>query len=327
MDSDAIRLHDYHPESDDLRDEVVAGLGKTLKELPCKLLYDERGSDLFHRICDLDEYYPTRTEVQIMNTYGQEMADSIGPRCLLIEYGSGSSEKTRILLDHLEDPVAYVPIDISKEHLLDSSRRISTSYNGLEVLPVCADYEQPFDIPTPTRPAETRLVYFPGSTIGNFHPSSARWFLGQIAEQAGPGGNLLIGVDLKKDAEVLNRAYNDEDGVTADFNLNILHRINHELKTDFDPDKFQHHAYYNEASGRVEMHLVSLTRQTVAVDGIDVDFEEGESIWTESSYKYSVDEFSGMAKQAGFELESAWMDDREWFSVQLYSTREDPKSS
>lgn len=325
MFSEAIQLHDCHPEPADLRDEVVAGLGKTHKELPCKLLYDERGSDLFGHICELDEYYPTRTEVQIMNTYGQEMADSVGPRCLVIEYGSGASDKTRILLDHMEDPVAYVPIDISKEHLLDSSRRISGLYGGLEVLPVCADYEQPFNIPAPTRPAETRLVYFPGSTIGNFHPADARRFLVLMAKHAGPGGKLLIGVDLKKDADVLTRAYNDEKGVTADFNLNILRRINDELGTEFDPDGFRHHAYYNEAAGRVEMHLVSLTRQTVAVDGVEFDFAEGESIWTESSYKYAVEEFTELATQAGFELESAWLDDRDWFSVQLYSTREGPK--
>lgn len=320
-----IRLHDYRPESADLRDEVIAGLAKTHKELPCKLFYDERGSELFGRICELDAYYPTRTEVRIMRAHGREMAAAVGPKSLLIEYGSGSSEKTGILLDHLEDPVAYIPIDISKERLLDSSRRMSGAYNTLEVLPVCADYEQPFDIPAPTRPPESRLAYFPGSTIGNFHPADARRFLDLMVKHAGPGGNLLIGIDLKKDADILNRAYNDEEGVTADFNLNILRRINDELGTGFDPDKFRHHAYYNEAAGRVEMHLVSLTRQTVEVDGIEFDFAEGESIWTESSYKYAVEEFAELASQAGCELESAWLDHREWFSVQLYSPRERPK--
>jgi dimethylhistidine N-methyltransferase len=316
-----VYLHDYHPAPANLREEVIAGLSKTNKELPCKLFYDERGSELFERICELEEYYPTRTEARIMDDHGGEMAAAVGEDCLLIEYGSGSSEKTRILLDRLCNPVAYVPIDISREHLMESSRGIAREYPRLEVLPICADYEQQIDIPEPVRRAKTRLVYFPGSSIGNFHPPSARRHLTRMAQQAGPGGRLLIGVDLKKDPDVLNSAYNDRDGVTAEFNRNILLRINREIGTQFDPNRFAHHAYYNEAAGRVEMHLVSLEHQTVRLDGVEHVFEEGESIWTESSYKYDLDEFAQLASGAGFVRESVWTDDDEWFSVQLYSVQ------
>jgi len=317
----SVKLLDCHPHPADLRLQVLDGLQKPNKELPCMLFYDERGSELFERICGLPEYYPTRTESQIMRDHGGEMADAIGPKRLLIEYGSGSSEKTEILLDHLDDPVGYVPIDISRRHLLASARRISQRHPRLEVMPVCADYQQTFDIPMPTRPNRGRLAYFPGSTIGNLHPLEAKKFLNRVARHADAGGQMLIGVDLKKDPDILNSAYNDRDGVTAEFNVNILRRINRELDAGFDPDSFRHHAYYNEAAGRVEMHLVSLSGQTVPVDDVEIEFEEGESIWTESSYKYSVEEFAAMASRAGFEFEFAWTDDEELFSVQLYSVR------
>ena len=319
--SSPIQLRDCHPAPASLRDEVIAGLSKANKELPCKLFYDQRGSELFERICVLEEYYPTRTETKIMQSHGGDMAAAIGANCLVIEYGSGTSEKTQVLLDHLEDPVAYVPIDISKDHLLESSRRIAREYPQLEVMPVCADYEQPFEIPPPIRPARIRLVYYPGSTIGNFHPPDARRFLARTAKHVGAGGRLLVGVDLKKDPDILNRAYNDSEGVTAAFNLNILLRINNELGTRFDPDRFRHHAYYNEALGRIEMHLLSLTRQTIFLDGLEFGFEEGESIWTESSYKYDLEEFAALAERAGFDLVSAWMDEDKLFSVQLYVAR------
>ena len=314
-----VKLVDHHPAQGDLRQEVITGLRRPVKELPCKLFYDERGSALFERICALEEYYPTRTESTIMLDYGDEMADAVGPKCLVIEYGSGSSQKTRLLLDSLDDPVAYVPIDISREHLLESARRVSRSYPRLEVMPVCADYEQPFDIPAPSRPPAGRLVYFPGSTIGNFHPAEVKQLLPRMAGHAGPNGHILLGVDLKKDPAVLRRAYNDSEGVTAQFNLNILHRINDELGATFDATSFEHYAYYNEAAGRVEMHLVSLVGQTVDIDGIEFEFLEGESIWTESSYKYTVDEFAEMASERGLSLEAVWKDDGNLFSVQLYS--------
>lgn len=319
--SSSIKLLDCHPTPADLREEVIAGLLTPVKELPCKLFYDEHGSELFNRICELDEYYPTRTEAKIMREHGGEMADAVGGKCLVVEYGSGTSEKTRVLLDHLDDPVAYIPIDISRDHLLRSARRISNSYPRLEVLPVCADYEQPFDIPEPTRRPAGRLVYFPGSTIGNFHRAEAKRFLSRMAGRAGPEGRVLLGVDTKKDPDILARAYNDSEGVTAEFNMNILRRINEELGAEFDTNTFEHHAYYNEAAGRVEMHLVSQRRQTVEVDGVAIDFAEGESIWTESSYKYAVEEFAEMATGVGLELVSAWTDDDRLFSVQLYTAR------
>lgn len=316
--SHQVKLLDCHPTTAALRDEVVAGLSNPVKELPCKLFYDERGSRLFERICRLDEYYPTRTESKIMRCHGDEMAAAAGARRLVIEYGSGAGEKTVILLDRLGDPVAYVPIDISRAALLDSSRRISAVYPRLEVLPVCADYEQPFAVPEPTRRAAGRLVYFPGSTIGNFHPAEAKRFLSRMARHAGPGGKMLIGVDVKKDPEILTRAYNDAAGVTAEFNLNILRRINDELGASFDLSAFRHHAYYNDAAGRIEMHLVSRVRQTVRVGDCEFEFEAGESIWTESSYKFDVEEFADIAAGAGLGLESVWRDADRLFSVQMY---------
>ncbi len=313
-----VTLHDFHPDPGNLLDEVETGLNKTNKELPCKLFYDERGSRLFDQICELPEYYPTRTETGIMTTYADEMSRAVGSRCLLIEYGSGSSAKTRILLEHLRDPVAYVPIDISREHLMESAGRISRAWPDLEVLPVCADYEQSFDIPAHLRPEKSRLVYFPGSTIGNFHPREVKKFLDRVARVCGIGGRLLIGVDLKKDPGILNRAYNDSAGVTAEFNLNILRRINRELGADFDPRRFRHHAYYNETAGRIEMHLVSTTRQRIHVNGSGWDFAEGETVWTESSYKYSIEEFEVLARRSGFEKEVVWTDEYALFSVQLF---------
>jgi dimethylhistidine N-methyltransferase len=315
-----VRLHDFHPEPENLLDEVVAGLRKTRKELPCKLFYDRRGSELFDRICEQPEYYPTRTESGIMTEYADEMSRAVGPKCLLVEYGSGSSDKTRVLLDSLEDLVAYVPIDISRDHLMNSARSIATAYPRIEVLPVCADYEQSYDIPRPKRPERARLAYFPGSTIGNFRPPDARAFLDRIACVCGPGGWLLIGVDLKKDPDVLTRAYNDRAGVTAAFNLNILSRINRELGGDFDIDAFEHHAYYNESEGRIEMHLVSGTDQQVSLDGFRFDFAEGETIWTEASHKYTIPEFARLARLSGFDQKYVWTDEDRLFSVQLFRT-------
>jgi dimethylhistidine N-methyltransferase len=313
-----VRLHDFHPEPESLFDQVVDGLGKTNKELPCKLFYDKRGSELFNRICELPEYYPTRTEILIMKSHADDMAQAVGNKGLVIEYGSGSSDKTRVLLDHLQDPVGYVPIEISRAQLLESARRIAIKYPRLEVLPVCADYEQEYEIPVPARPEKSRIAYFPGSTIGNFRPAEARSFLERIHRVCGPGGWLLIGVDLKKDARILNRAYNDDAGVTAEFNRNILARINRELGAEFDTNLFDHHAYYNESEGRVEMHLVSRTQQRIRIQGEKFEFAAGETIWTESSYKYSVPEFARLAAKSGFSQKEVWTDETRLFSVQLF---------
>ncbi len=311
-----VRLHDFKPGRERFRAEVLSGLRKAQKELPSKYFYDEQGSCLFERICALDEYYIPRTEAAIMETYIEEMVELLGPRVLLIEYGSGSCAKVHILLDHLCDLAAYVPIDISREQLLRVTKDLTSNYPRLEVLPVCADYTSGFELPVSKHPNERSVVYFPGSTIGNFDAIPAKHFLEHVAKVCGPGGALLIGVDLKKDPSVLHRAYNDSQGVTATFNLNLLERINHELNGDFQLGWFEHYAFYNPREGRVEMHLVSLRDQKVRLDNVTIPFAKGESIWTESSYKFSVDEFEQMAATAGFNVEHVWMDEQQWFSVQ-----------
>jgi dimethylhistidine N-methyltransferase len=309
-------FRDFEPDVENLTQEVLDGLKEPVKKLPCKLFYDEQGSRLFEQICELDEYYPTRTETAIMKANIAEIAPLIGQGSMMIEYGSGNSEKTRILLDHLPDLAAYVPIDISREHLMRSAADIATAYPGLDVLPVCADYTDHFELPNYSRPVSHRVVYFPGSTIGNFHQDEAIDFLRRVANVCSSNGGLLIGVDLKKDPRILNLAYNDPAGVTAAFNLNILARLNRELGTDFQLDQFRHYAFYNESMGRIEMHLVSLTNQTVQLNGDRISIKAGEKIWTESSYKYTVEEFEGLAEAAGFKLRNVWTDKDRLFSVQ-----------
>jgi len=307
---------DQAPARSQLLKEALEGLSAPRKTLPCKYFYDERGSALFDRICDLDEYYPTRTELSIMRDHGAEMGAALGQGCRLVEYGSGSSLKTRILLDHLEDPAAYVPVDISREHLKRSAEAISQRHPELEVLPVCADFTQPFDVPVPKEGADHTAAYFPGSTIGNFAPPEARSLLGQIAAQCGAGGGLLIGVDLRKERSVLEAAYNDAEGVTAEFNLNLLRRLNRELDADFRLDAFEHRAHWNEDLGRVEMHLVSQEQQTVQIDGKRIHFAPGETIHTENSHKYGLDQFAELAGGADFSVARVWTDPAQLFSVQ-----------
>ncbi|MFC1864418.1 L-histidine N(alpha)-methyltransferase [Chloroflexota bacterium] len=311
-----IQLHDFNPGQDSFYKDVLHGLQKKQKELPCKYFYDDQGSCIYDCICALDEYYLPRTEASIMETCIEEMVEILGPRVLLIEYGSGNCAKTRILLNHLHDLAAYVPIDISCEQLLLVTEQLASDYPELEVLPVCADYTREFELPVPKRPNDRVVVYFPGSTIGNFEPVLANLFLERIAAVCGPGGGLLIGVDLKKEPTVLHRAYNDYQGVTAAFNLNLLERINREFGCDFQLDWFEHYAFYNPLKGRVEMHLISLKDQTVHLDDISIPFAQGESIWTESSYKYSLDDFEQMVAVAGLKVEHTWTDEHQWFSVQ-----------
>jgi dimethylhistidine N-methyltransferase len=295
--------------------DVLDGLRRPVKELPCKYFYDEFGSRLFDRICELDEYYLTRTETGILR-HAPEMAALLGPACLLVEFGSGSSLKTRLLLDHLPRPAAYVPVDLSREHLLRSAADLRLRYPGLEVLPLCADFTGDLDLPAPRRAPARRAVYFPGSTIGNFGPTEAQLLLRRIARLCGPGGALLLGTDLRKDPRILEAAYDDRAGVTRDFNLNLLRRINRELGADFDLSAFRHRAVYNRTLGRVEMHLVSLREQAVRLDGTVIPFAEGESIRTECSYKYDLEQFRGQAAAAGFEVARVWTDERRLFAVQ-----------
>lgn len=316
-----LRLRDYEPRRDDFCAEVKRGLRQARKQLPCKFFYDERGSALFDRICELEEYYPTRTELAIMRRGAREIAELLGERCLVVEYGSGSSAKTRVLLDHLPRPAGYVPIDISRVHLLRAAGRLSTSYPGLEVLPVCADYTADFSLPERSKDVQKTVAYFPGSTIGNFEPDDARAFLAGIRELCGPASGLLIGVDLKKDPRVLHAAYNDASGVTAEFNLNLLARMNRELDGDFDLSRFAHYAFYNPRLGRIEMHLLSMENQSASAADERFDFREGESIFTESSYKYAIEEFASLAGESGYRVDHVWTDDRRLFSVQYLTAR------
>jgi dimethylhistidine N-methyltransferase len=296
---------------------AIDGLTRTPKTLPCQFFYDDRGSRLFDRICELPEYYPTRTESAIMRRHARAMAKAVGPGPLLVEYGSGSSTKTRLLLDALVDPAGYVPIDISRGHLMDAARGIAADYSGLRVSPVCADYTRPF--PLPIDPAEQNVVaYFPGSTIGNFEPDAAVAFLANIRRTCGPASSLLIGVDRKKDPARLHAAYNDAAGVTAQFNLNLLHRINRELPdSHIDVSAFAHYAPFVPAKGRMEMHLVSLRRQTVTIAGRPIEFELGESIHTESCHKFTPESFAALAAAAGYRPRQTWTDDEGLFGVHL----------
>jgi len=308
-------LYDYEPEQATFREEVLQGLSKDSKELPSKYFYDAVGAGLFDQICELDEYYPTRTELGIMQASTGEIVALLGSQCMLIEYGSGSSVKTHTLLDALPALAAYVPIDISKAYLLQAMLALGMSYPTLEILPICADYTGDFELPTPSKPVSRRVGYFPGSTIGNFDPGPAEAFLKQIAK-ACKGGGLLIGVDLKKDFNILHRAYNDSQGVTAQFNKHILARINQELAGTFQLHQFGHYAFYNPGESRVEMHLVSLKNQVVRIGEVEIAFKLGESIWTERSYKYTLEEFADLAVTAGFTVQQVWTDARQLFSLQ-----------
>jgi len=301
--------------------EILSGLSGSPKTLPPKLFYDERGSALFDAICELPEYYPTRTELQIMQTHIGAIAARIGPRASVIELGSGSSLKTRILLEHLCEPAAYVPVDISKDHLVASAHALAGDFPEIEVLPVAADFTQPFPLPSPRTPALRNVVYFPGSTLGNFSPRRAHELLRVMHHEAGHDGGLLIGIDLRKDPDILHRAYNDRAGVTAEFNRNMLRRLNREYGADFDLDAFRHRAIWNDEHGRIEMHLVSECEQSAQVGGHCFEFAPEEFIVTEHSHKYTPREFCTLAEKAGFRIVDAWTDQNEWFSVQYCMRR------
>lgn len=300
-----------------LRREIHAGLRANPKTLPPKLFYDEAGARLFEEITKLDEYYVTRTEREIMEAHAAEIAALIGPNAVLIEPGSGEALKVRVLLDHLERPAAYVPIDVSAEQLARIAGELIEEYENLQVIPLEADFTRGLclpELPDSARNAR-RVAFFPGSTIGNLHPPQAVALLREIARVVEPHGGLLLGVDLRKDPTILHAAYNDAHGVTAAFNKNSLVRLNREFGADFDVNRFRHYAYYNPVTNRVEMHLVSLETQTVVVDGERYPFEQGEPIWTESSYKYSPAELEGCAREAGLTLRQMWCDRRQWFMV------------
>ena len=316
-------VQDYAPKQDDFSEQVAEGLAREPKQLPCKFFYDERGSKLFDAICALDEYYPTRTEEGLLRDNGAEIAALMGSRAELIEFGCGSLKKVRTLLEAMDEPARFVPIDISKEHLVSAAEDLAKDFPDLAITPVCADFSEPIPLPNGANGHETgkTVGFFPGSTIGNFSRPDAVGFLRTVAEIVGEGGDLVIGVDLKKDEDVLNAAYNDSEGVTAEFNLNLLKRINRELGADFDLASFEHEAYYAVDEGRIEMHLKSTRDQEVAVAGDTFRFEAGETIHTENSYKYGLDEFRDHAVQAGFTPVDSWVDDDRLFSVHYLTVK------
>jgi dimethylhistidine N-methyltransferase len=306
-------FYDEDPGQASLREAVLSGLAAQPKTIPPKFFYDQRGSQLFDAICELPEYYPTRTEVALLQMHAREIADLIGPQCLLIELGSGASKKVRLLLETLQ-PSAYLGIDISRDFLLQSTQRLAADYPWLEVHAACADFSRELALPA-LDAGHQKLAFFPGSSIGNFEPGEATTLLGRLADILGPGGALLIGVDLKKDPRILHAAYNDAQGITAAFNLNLLERIRTELDTNLIPDNFYHKAFYNSVQGRIEMHLGSRSQQRIRIANRWFEFAADETIHTENSYKYSVAEFQSLAAQAGYQPTRVWIDEHELFSV------------
>lgn len=315
------RLQNLEPSTSEFRASVVAGLSAPRKTLPCKFFYDAEGSRLFDRICELPEYYPTRTELSILETRAGAIAGFIGPQSRLVEFGSGAGIKIRLLLAALERPAAYVPVDISRQHLIAASADLARDFPGLRIAPICADYTRPFALAAiPGVTPRVNAGFFPGSTIGNFSPEEATLFLGRTRRLLGRGAAMIIGVDLPKDEGILHAAYNDAACVTAKFNLNLLHRINRELGGTFRVEDFAHRASWNPVLGRIEMHLVSRRRQTVEIGGQHFTFGADETIHTESSYKYSLDQFRALAGAAGYLPADAWTDDHGLFSVHVLRT-------
>ena len=313
-----VRHVSYPTRSVSFADDVLTGLALPKKSIPPKYFYDARGSVLFEEICELPEYYPTRTELAIMRQYAGEMSALIGPAAALIEFGSGASTKTRLLIEAAR-PALYLPIDISESALAGACDALVHDFPWLSVCTVCADFTEPFDLPAlPTLPSggtARRVAYFPGSTIGNFTPHEAQGFLKIVREMVGRDGLLLVGVDLKKQKATLDLAYDDPRGVTAAFNMNLLTRINRELAGDFVLERFRHVAFYDQSLGRIEMHLASLADQTVQVAGERFSFNRDETIHTEISCKYSIDEFQDLGRGAGFDAQRVWTDAGAMFSV------------
>ncbi len=316
------RLQPKPAEDSAFEADVLAGLSATPKRLPPKYFYDAAGSLLFERITELPEYYPTRCEMGILRDHARDIAKFVPEGAALVEFGSGSSKKARILLRALRPLAAYVPVDICGEMIEQEALELRPDFPGLKVLSVTADITQAFDLPAPAKAAPMRVGFFPGSTIGNFEPREAAAFLRNAGRILGAGATLIVGVDLIKPVEVLNAAYNDAAGVTAKFNLNLLVRINRELGGTFKLDTFEHHAFYNRERHRIEMHLASLKRQKVKVAGETVDFCAGETIHTENSYKYSVESLGALARGAGWQPAAAWTDERNYFSIQAFTLAE-----
>lgn len=301
---------------DDFAEAVLSGFARTPRSIPCRFFYDEVGAELFEEITKLEEYYPTRAETALLEAYRAEIASAVGTGRILVEFGSGSSRKTSLLIGALGEVPAYIPIDIAAESLKEAAAWLSEQHDGLTILPLIADFTKTRALP-PVARRRQKLGFFSGSTIGNLSHAEAKAFLANAARLLGKGSAFLIGVDLKKPVSILIPAYNDRSGVTAAFNLNLLARINRELGGDFDLARFAHDAVYNETHGRIEMHLVSLADQTVRVLGRAFTFAEGERIHTENSHKYTVPEFQRLARAAGWRPVKAWTDDDRLFSLHL----------
>ena len=311
--SQRYQFFDQHPEVADFREDIIQGLSAAEAYILPKYFYDETGSRLFEEICNTEEYYPTRTEVGIIRDNIDDIVETLGKDCLLIEPGSGDSYTVRLLLDALR-PIAYLPIDISRRYLQDEAQKLAAEFTWLKVHAVCADFTGKLELPYHVE-ATNKVAFFPGSTIGNFLPEQAIFVLDEIRKMVGRGGGLLIGVDLQKDSEILNAAYNDKEGYTEQFNKNLLHRINRELGADFDLDQYKHHAFFNEEKHRIEMHLISLQDQQVTIDGQVFRFEKDQTILTEYSHKYTVEHFQQLAEKAGFRCVKTWIDENGLFSV------------
>ena len=315
--SGTVALTDLHPSPDDIVGDVLAGLSQIPKRLPSKYFYDRRGSELFEQITRQPEYYLTRIELALLEASMDAIAAAVGPRAQVVEYGSGSGRKTRLLLDGLDDPVAYTPIEISRSALLASVERLDREFGDVEVLPVCADFTRPVPLPRPARAADHALVFFPGSTLGNFTDAEALRLLCAMRETMGERGGALVGIDLQKSPDVIEAAYNDAAGITAAFTLNLLARLNRDIGSDFDLDGFEHRAVYVREAGRIETFLVSRRAQEVTVEGRRFHFAAGEAMQVEYSQKYTDAGFDALAAQAGLRVAHRWNDPDDWFGLRL----------
>ncbi|MFC5435547.1 L-histidine N(alpha)-methyltransferase [Rhodanobacter umsongensis] len=307
---------DRRPPVNDLLEIAQRGLALKPKRLPSWLFYDERGSALFDKICEQPEYYLTRCEIALMDEHAQDIADTLGSEVRLVEYGSGSARKTRMLLQHLHAPIAYVPVELSAEPLRRSVEQLAMDFPQLPLQPLCADFSKPLRLPIPPRAPRRTVVYFPGSTIGNFENREAAVLLRKMRNEMGDAGGILIGVDLKKDPAVIEAAYNDRAGVTAEFTLNMLRRLNRDIGSNFELSAFAHRAHYNPMAGRIETHLVSRREQHVKVGRVNVPFRADEAIQVEYSCKYSLEDFAALAARAGLAVQQVWTDSGRMFSVQ-----------
>jgi dimethylhistidine N-methyltransferase len=310
-------LTDLHPSPDDILGDTIAGLSTTPKRLSSKYFYDARGSQLFEQITRQPEYYLTRVELALLEATMPAIADAVASCAHVVEYGSGSGRKTQLLLEGLEDPVAYTPIEISRTALLASVERLAEAFPQIEMLPVCADFTQPVPLPRPARETGHTLVFFPGSTLGNFTDADAERLLRSMHATMGPRGQALIGIDLDKDPALIEAAYNDAAGVTEAFTLNLLTRLNRDVGSDFEPDAFEHHAVYLRDRQRIETHLVSRRAQDVHVDGRTFHFDRGEAMQVEYSHKYTDDDFEQLVGRAGLRVVRRWNDPRDWFGLRL----------